>query len=325
MKRVGSAPQLNGGGDHVGHSHHLPSTASAMGHAGSPGLIISSHKLGSKKVLQSAPTRAAFVKSKPMPRNSSEESLRTRAVLGTDIYVPPTEHVAQTNSGQESVEVAYAVVSKGLAATECLSTIELEEAPSLVGKQGSFKREVAAELAACMATPVLPDDTNGEIVNRRAAQLESEIQRNIKERYAQEVSRFAPEASRRRLGRKRSLGDAMPEDCSDSDDNINVHYNNILLESELEVRSGSKKNDISAEDLTQQEIDILNKQIEECQAKHTLVSEDYDESNTPYEVLPDISPKMNEVVDDRGSVPSLPVSNVVPFGQRSIKKSTTSP
>lgn len=323
MKRVGSAPQLNGGGDHVGHSQHLPATA--MGHAGSTGLIISSHNLGSKKLLHSAPNRAAFVKSKPMPRNSSEESLRTRAVLGTDVYVPPTDQVAQSNSRQESVEVAYAVVSKGLAATECLSTIELEEAPSLVGKQGSFKREVAAELAACMATPVLPDDTNGEIVNRRAAQLESEIQRNIKERYAQEVSRFAPESARRRLGRKRSLGDAMPEDCSDSDDNINIHYKNILLESEIKVGSGSKKNDISAEELTQQEIDILNKQIEECQAKHTLVSEDYDESNAPYEVLPDISPKMSEVVYDRGSVPSLPASNVVPFGQRSRKKSSTSP
>jgi len=253
-----------------------------------------------------------------MPRNSSEESLRTRAILGTDIYVPPTEQVAQSNSGQESVEVAYAVVSKGLAATECLSTIELEEAPSLVGRQGSFKREVAAELAACMATPVLPDDTNGEIVNRRAAQLESEIHRNIKERYAQEVSRFAPEASRRRsrLGRKRSLGDAMPEDCSDSDDNISVHYTNILLEG----GNGSKKSDMAAEDLTQQEIEILSKQIEECQAKHTLVSEDYDDSNPPYDVLPDLSPKMNEVVDDKGTVPSLPASNVVPFGQRSRNK-----
>lgn len=319
MKRVGSAPQLNGGGDHVGHSYHLPATASAMGHAGSPGLIISSYNLGSKKVRQAAATRSTFVKSKPMPRNSSEESLRTRAILGTDIYVPPTEQVAQSNSGQESVEVAYAVVSKGLAATECLSTIELEEAPSLVGRQGSFKREVAAELAACMATPVLPDDTNGEIVNRRAAQLESEIHRNIKERYAQEVSRFAPEASRSRsrLGRKRSLGDAMPEDCSDSDDNISVHYTNILLEG----GNGSKKSDMAAEDLTQQEIEILSKQIEECQAKHTLVSEDYDDSNPPYDVLPDISPKMNEVVDDKGTVPSLPASNVVPFGQRSRNKS----
>lgn len=131
---------------------------------------------------------------KPLSKSSSEESLQKTRAFVTEVAPPP----------KMDTEIMYAVVSKGLVASECLADIELESAPDIK----IDKREIAGNLAACMATPVVPESGNGEMVNNKAAELESEVAKNVTLRYAKEVGKSATVrglTSPRRLSRKRSL------------------------------------------------------------------------------------------------------------------------
>jgi hypothetical protein len=124
---------------------------------------------------------------KPLSKSSSEESLQKTRAFVAEVSSPP----------EMATEIMYAVVSKGLVASECLADIELESAPDIE----IDKREIAGNLAACMATPVVPEAGNGEMVNNKAAELESEVAKNVTQRYAKEIGLTSP----RRLSRKRSL------------------------------------------------------------------------------------------------------------------------
>lgn len=108
----------------------------------------------------------------------------------------------------------YAIAREGLVtATACMPAIEMDEAPALVGSAQALARERdAADMAAasCMATPVMDDRTNGELVHRRAAKLGSDAELQLRVRYAAEVSyasRAAGPRLRRAGSRKRSLDD----------------------------------------------------------------------------------------------------------------------
>jgi hypothetical protein len=136
---------------------------------------------------------------KLMPKSSSAESLTTKALHYAAIQPTPA------HSGSNS-DVVFAVMSKGLAASECLIDIEeLESAPAL-GPDGPARRgdlqEVSSQLASCMATPVVPDVGNGELVAGKAAELEAESAKEVEIRYLKETSLV--KGRERRLSRKRS-------------------------------------------------------------------------------------------------------------------------
>lgn len=100
-------------------------------------------------------------------------------------------------------DVAFAVASKGIiSATECLASIDMAEAPQL-----SDHHVNQFDVASCLATPVIPDQNNGELVQQRAARLSAQSEVHLRLRYMQEISGAAVRSSIRRLTRKRSLDD----------------------------------------------------------------------------------------------------------------------
>ena len=178
-----------------------------------------------------------------------------------------------------------------------MANIELEEAPELVSHN---KSEVAAELAVCMATPVLPDTGNGELVAKRTSQLRSEIENDIKERYVQEIQK---NAGRSRIRRKRSLGDA---DLCNSEDHPD--------EGIIRLPSVPKIGDVK--DISPEGEQLMQQSIEEVQMKHTLDLEDEEESSMNNGVFDEskeeagenyFSSEINEMNTSNDN------SNIVPF------------
>ena len=127
---------------------------------------------------------AAFAqRPKGLPRPKSNESLsaqtRVRASLHAANYV--------ANSGGE---IMYAVMNKGLVASECLVNIEeIESAPALRDEEVSS--QMASSLASCIATQVLPDVGNGELVSSKAAELYDSSAKQVEARYMRETARDA--------------------------------------------------------------------------------------------------------------------------------------
>ncbi len=179
-------------------------------------------------------------------KSSSEDSLQKSHVFVSDVS-PPPETVGT------SQEVMYAIVSKGLTASECLVDLEeLESAPDIhVGNRGF------GDLAACMATPVVPDVGNGEIVAGRAAELQAESAKNVTLRYAKEIGNSAANATRRlsrRLSRKRSLDDVQLTTLVDDNDKTSqkIEQKKDLVEIPREAK------------------EILDANLTQCSEKNTL-------------------------------------------------------
>lgn len=127
------------------------------------------------------------------------DSLKPHAI---SLDVPPSPSAPSVHDS----DLVYAVASKGLTATECLASIEMEQAPPLVQVSSSEQRLRALDVAACMATPVLPDEGNGELVQKTASKLGARAEAQLRLRYAQEITNAAARSSTlRRLSRKRSL------------------------------------------------------------------------------------------------------------------------
>ena len=170
---------------------------------------------------------------------------KTHAYL-SDIS-PPPEPVGTTQ------EVMYAIASKGLTASECLIDLEeLESAPRI-----NIDNKGIGDLAVCMATPVVPDVGNGEIVTGRAAELQAESAKNVTLRYAKEIGNSAADATRRlsrRLSRKRSLDDVQLTK---------------LVETEEESSQRSVPKRISV-DISKEAKEILDANLSECSEKNTL-------------------------------------------------------
>ena len=166
---------------------------------------------------------AAFAqRPKGLPRPKSNESLsaqtRVRASLHAANYV--------ANSGGE---IMYAVMNKGLVASECLVNIEeIESAPALRDEEVSS--QMASSLASCIATQVLPDVGNGELVSSKAEERYDSSAKQVEARYMRETARDAargetavketaaalrpgrPLEVERRLSRKRSRGELSVEE-----------------------------------------------------------------------------------------------------------------
>lgn len=191
-----------------------------------------------------APALGLQVKKKAsLHKSGSEESLQKTHAYGADIS-PPPEAVST------SQEIMFAVVSKGLTASECLVDFEeLEPAPDV-----RVSNKEMGDLAACMATPVIPDVGNGEIVSGRAAELQAESAKNVTLRYAKEISSSASNVTRRlsrRLSRKRSFDD--PQIAT--------------LVSGYEEGSAQKK---KAGDIPHEARVLLDANLSECSQKNTL-------------------------------------------------------
>ena len=158
---------------------------------------------------------AAFVqRPKGLVRPKSNESLsaQTKALGG------PLHHQVHSNApayvANSGSEIMFAVMNKGLAASECLVNIEeIESAPAL--KDQEVSSQLATSLASCIATQVLPDVGNGEIVAAKAAELSASSAKEVEARYMKETQTAArtgrPEVERR-LSRKRSRGDLSVEE-----------------------------------------------------------------------------------------------------------------
>jgi len=194
-------------------------------------------------------TSTAFgvqTKKKPaLQKSGSEDSLQKTHAYLSDIS-PAPEPVGTTQ------EVMYAIASKGLTASECLVDLEeLESAPSI-----NVENRGIGDLAVCMATPVIPDVGNGEIVTGRAAELQAESAKNVTLRYAKEIGNSAANVTRRlsrRISRKRSLDDAQLK----------------LVESEDESSQRSVQKKISV-DISKEAKEILDANLSECSEKNTL-------------------------------------------------------
>lgn len=181
--------------------------------------------------------RMAHAPQSKLPKSSSDESLRTRAFV-SEVSPPPEVSKAS--------DIMYAMVSKGLASSQCLADIsELETAPDIRVSEA----EITGNLASCLATEVIPDTGNGELITTRAAELESESAKNVTMRYAKELTSAASEGARR-LSRKRSLdGSQELPSCEDVVD-----------------RQVSQK----VSDLPPEGRELLSVNLEECSAKNTL-------------------------------------------------------
>ncbi len=106
--------------------------------------------------------------------------------------VPPDTTII---SPAPSMEINYALASRGVSFLECLPSIEMKDAPSL-------------DLATCMATPVIPDEGTGAEVRQRAAAIANEAEVELRLRYAEEITaRAAVRLGRITSNRKRSLDD----------------------------------------------------------------------------------------------------------------------
>lgn len=121
-------------------------------------------------------------------------------------------------------DIVYAMAAKGITATECFA--EMETAPDLVHSSSSDIRARALDIAACMATPVLADEGNGELVKEKAAKLEARTQAELRTRYVQEITSAASRANfanrLRRLNRKRSLDDLDLHEALMSEEDIDM-------------------------------------------------------------------------------------------------------
>lgn len=177
-------------------------------------------------------------------KSGSDESLQKTYVYAAN-FTPPPEPV------DTAQEIMYAIASKGLTASECLVDFEeLESAPRI----HAGDREIG-DLAVCMATPVVPDVGNGEIVSGRAAELQAESAKNVTLRYAKEIANSASNATRRlsrRLSRKRSLDDTQITK---------------LVASSSEERGSQKMKHV---DISQEAKVILDANLSECSEKNTL-------------------------------------------------------
>jgi hypothetical protein len=170
-----------------------------------------------------ANSQGAFVqRPKSLARPKSNESLSAQTRVKASIHA--ANYVA--NSGSE---IMFAVMNKGLAASECLVNIEeIENAPALRDEEVSS--QLASSLASCIATQVLPDVGNGELVSSKAAELFDSSVKQVEARYMRETARgeaavreaAVREAARgetalketveRRLSRKRSRGELSVEE-----------------------------------------------------------------------------------------------------------------
>lgn len=204
-----------------------------------------SEMTSNRQHFSTAPSISFQVKKKPtLHKSSSEESLQKTQAYLSEIS-PPPEPVSNTQ------EIMYAVVSKGLAASECLVDFEeLEPAPGI-----HLNDKKVGDLAACMATPVIPDVGNGEIVTGRAAELQAESAKNVTLRYAKEIANSASDVTRRlsrRLSRKRSM-----------DDGQLTH----LVGAEQEAASNPRK---KVADIPHEAKELLNANLVECSEKNKL-------------------------------------------------------
>jgi hypothetical protein len=146
---------------------------------------------------------AAFVqRPKGLVRPKSNDSLSAQTKTMAALHY--TANAANTGS-----EVMYAVMNKGLAASQCLVNIEeIEGAPALRDEEVSS--QLATSLASCIATQVVPDVGNGEMIASKAAELSASSAKAVEVRYMQETKAAArPE---RRLSRKRSRGELTVEE-----------------------------------------------------------------------------------------------------------------
>ena len=171
-----------------------------------------------------ANSQGAFVqRPKGLARPKSNESLSAQTRVKASIHA--ANYVANPGS-----EVMFAVMNKGLAASECLVNIEeIENAPALRDEEVSS--QMASSLASCIATQVLPDVGNGELVSSKAAELFDSSVKQVEARYMRETA--VREAARgeaavketaaalrpgrpveveRRLSRKRSRGELSVEE-----------------------------------------------------------------------------------------------------------------
>lgn len=198
-------------------------------------------------------TFSAHTKKKSaLHKSSSDDSLQKSQVFVSDVS-PPPEAVST------SQEVMYAIVSKGLTASECLVDLEeLESAPSInVGNRGF------GDLAACIATPVVPDVGNGEIVVGKAAELQAESAKNVTLRYAKEIGNSTANATRRlsrRLSRKRSFDDAQ----------INILEEDTRGICDKKSQQNEQKKKVA--EISQEAKEILNANLSQCSEKNTLES-----------------------------------------------------
>lgn len=142
------------------------------------------------------------------PGLAPERLEQPRGAVKTYALVLDLPSAATAPSGPPPSELAMAVASRGiLSATECL-VVDLEQAPALT--------DTARDVAACMASPMLPDRSNAEMITARASQMASQAETHIRLRYVDEVSNKLPtdeelaargSPKRERLRRKRSLDD----------------------------------------------------------------------------------------------------------------------
>ena len=142
----------------------------------------SSHpKLTELTTHQASPTNSASAFVKPAlarPRSHENLSSATRALSH---FTPSLE-----GNVTPTADIVYAVMNKGLAASECLVNIEeIKSAPALV----DTNEEVSSQLATCIATQVMPDQGNGEIVASKAAELKDASSKEVEERYMRETRR----------------------------------------------------------------------------------------------------------------------------------------
>jgi len=185
--------------------------------------------------------RVSHVPQSKIPKSSSDDSLRTRAFV-SEVSPPP-------EASSKASDIMYAVVSKGLASSQCLADIsELETAPDIRVSE----TDITGNLASCLATEVIPDEGNGELITTRAAELESESAKNVTMRYAKEITSAAAEGTRR-LSRKRSLDGSQELPCEDVVD-----------------RQVSQK----VSDLPPEGKELLSVNLQECSAKNTLDVDD---------------------------------------------------
>lgn len=168
--------------------------------------------------------QGAFVqRPKGLSRPKSNENLSAQTRVKASMHA--TNYLANTGS-----EVMFAVMNKGLAASECLVNIEeIENAPALRDEEVSS--QLASSLASCIATQVLPDVGNGELVSSKAAELFDSSAKQVEARYMRETAvRDAargeaavketavalrpgrPVEVERRLSRKRSRGELSVEE-----------------------------------------------------------------------------------------------------------------
>jgi hypothetical protein len=171
-----------------------------------------------------ANSQGAFVqRPKSLARPKSNESLSAQTRVKASI------HAANYDVANSGSEIMFAVMNKGLAASECLVNIEeIENAPALRDEEVSS--QLASSLASCIATQVLPDVGNGELVSSKAAELFDSSVKQVEARYMRETARgeaavreaAVREAARaetalketveRRLSRKRSRGELSVEE-----------------------------------------------------------------------------------------------------------------